>query len=98
MLMIDHCLMSLSSFWEKKTLKLYNILSWLGECNMWTTVHVVSGLDNAKKIENKLNKEGFLVKINLFSKEGDEELYEILVPEVEAEDVQQVLLLDMDIM
>jgi len=39
-----------------------------------------------------------LVKINLFSKEGDEELYEILVPEVEAEDVQQVLLLDMDIM
>jgi hypothetical protein len=65
---------------------------------MWTTVHVVSGLDNAKKIENKLNKEGFLVKINLFSKEGDEELYEILVPEVEAEDVQQVLLLDMDIM
>lgn len=65
---------------------------------MWTTVHVVSGLDNAKKIENKLNKEGFLVKINLFSKEGDEELYEILVPEVEAEDVQQFLLLDMDIM
>ncbi len=65
---------------------------------MWTTVHVVAGLDNAKKIENKLKNEGFLVKINLFSKEGDEELYEILVPEVEAEDVQQVLLLDMDIM
>ncbi|MFS8540523.1 MAG: hypothetical protein LOD89_00315 [Tissierellales bacterium] len=65
---------------------------------MWTTVHVVSGLDNAKKIENKLNKEGFLVKIKLFSKEGDEELYEILVPEIEAEDVQQFLLLDMDIL
>lgn len=65
---------------------------------MWTTVHVVAGLDNAKKIENKLKNEGFLVKIKLFSKEGDEELYEILVPEIEAEDVQQFLLLDMDIM
>jgi hypothetical protein len=65
---------------------------------MWTTVHVVAGLDNAKKIENKLKNEGFLVKINLFSKEGDEELYEILVPEIEAEDVHQFLLLDMDIM
>ncbi len=65
---------------------------------MWTTVHVVAGLDNAKKIENKLKNEGFLVKIKLFSKEGDEELYEILVPEIEAEDVHQFLLLDMDIM
>ena len=65
---------------------------------MWTTVHVVSGLDNAKKAENKLKKEGFLVRINLFSKEGDEELYGILVPEIEAEEAQQVLLLDMNIM
>ncbi|NLY77612.1 MAG: hypothetical protein GX080_05935 [Tissierellia bacterium] len=65
---------------------------------MWTTIHLVTGLDNAKKIENMLKNEGFLVKINLFSKEGDEEIYEILAPEFEAEEVQQVLVLDYGIM
>lgn len=65
---------------------------------MWTTVHVVAGLDNAKKIENRLKSEGFLVKTKLLSKEGNEVLYEILVPEFEAEEVQQVILLDFDMM
>ena len=74
-------------------LKFHNFHNlWIGECNMWTVIHLVSGLDNAKKVENILKNEGFLVKINLFTKEGDEELYEILAPEFEAEEVQQALL------
>ena len=32
-----------------------------------------------------------MVKIKLFTKEGEEELYEILAPEFEADEVQSVL-------
>lgn len=55
---------------------------------MWTTVYMASGHENALKIEKKLKAEGFLIKVRFFSKEGEEELYEILAPEFEAEDVQ----------
>lgn len=58
---------------------------------MWTVVYLATGLDEAKKVEQKLTEEGFLVKVKLFSKEGDEELYEILAPELEAEEIQEVL-------
>lgn len=39
----------------------------------------------------KLKEEGFLVKVRLFTKEGDEELYEVLAPEFEADEIQEVL-------
>lgn len=58
---------------------------------MWTVVYLATGLDEAKKVEQKLTEEGFLVKVKLFSKECDEELYEILAPELEAEEIQEVL-------
>jgi len=58
---------------------------------MWTAVYLVTGLESAKKIEKKLKDEGFLVKVKLFAKEGDEELYEILAPEFEADEIQSVL-------
>ncbi|QQY79093.1 hypothetical protein EDD65_1086 [Keratinibaculum paraultunense] len=58
---------------------------------MWTTVYVTTSLEQATEIEKKLKEEGFLIKKQLFSIEGDEELYEILAPEVEAKDVQMVL-------
>jgi len=58
---------------------------------MWTAVYLATGLESAQKIENKLKNEGFLVKVKLFSKEGDEELYEILAPEFEANEIQSVL-------
>jgi hypothetical protein len=62
------------------------------ECEkMWTAIYVAEGYDIAKKIENLLNEEGFLVKINTFSKEGDNTLYEILAPEFEAQEVQSFL-------
>lgn len=58
---------------------------------MWTAVYMASGLQQATEIERLLKIEGFLVKKQLFSTEGDEELYEILAPEFEAMDVQKVL-------
>ena len=58
---------------------------------MWTVVHLAVGLEKAKKIERKLKEEGVLVKIKLFTKEGEEELYEILAPEFEADEIQSVL-------
>ena len=59
---------------------------------MWTAVHMTTGVENAQEIEEKLKKEGFLVKIKYFTKEGEEELYEILAPEFEAEDIQEAMM------
>ena len=58
---------------------------------MWTAVYLATGLELATEIEERLKEEGFLVKKQLFTKEGDEELYEILTPEFEAKDIQAVL-------
>ncbi|MEW8973628.1 MAG: hypothetical protein AB2375_05470 [Tissierellaceae bacterium] len=55
---------------------------------MWTTIYVASGYENAIEIEEKLRAEGFIIKIKYFAYEGGEELYEILAPSFEAEDVQ----------
>lgn len=59
---------------------------------MWTVVNVAIGKDRAEEIEKKLKNVGFLVKVNFFAMDGKAELYEILVPEFEAEDIQEVLL------
>lgn len=58
---------------------------------MWTAVYLAIGKDLAMEVERKLQEEGFLVKKQLFAKEGEEELYEILVPEFEAKEIQAVL-------
>lgn len=63
---------------------------------MWTTIYVASGHDWTQMIIEKLLAEGYLVKSKYFSKEGDEELFEIMVPSSEAEEVQSLLIeLDM---
>jgi hypothetical protein len=59
---------------------------------MWTTIYMAIGLENATAIEKRLKEEGFLVKIRYFSLEGEEELYEILAPEFEAEEVQEAMI------
>lgn len=59
---------------------------------MWTAIYVIEGNNDAIKIRDKLMKEGFLVKVKLFSKEGENETYEILVPEFEAQDAHTVLI------
>lgn len=59
---------------------------------MWTTVYVATGKEWALEIERKLKEEGFLVKTKYFALDGGEDLYEILAPEVEANDVQSALI------
>lgn len=63
---------------------------------MWTTVYVATGHGWAKEVEQKLMSEGYIVKIKFFATEGDEELYEILAPTFEAEEIQ-ALLVELDI-
>ena len=58
---------------------------------MWTTVYMAIGKEAALEIEKKLKKEGFIVKLRFFATEGEDELYEILAPDFEAEDIQEAL-------
>jgi hypothetical protein len=59
---------------------------------MWITVFVAEGHEKTKEIENALIREGFLIKTNLFSKESNTVYYEILAPDFEAQEVQDVLI------
>ncbi len=59
---------------------------------MWTAVYMATGLENAQEVEKKLKREGFLVKIKYFAQEGEDELYEIMAPEFEADDVQEAMI------
>lgn len=59
---------------------------------MWTTVHIAIGKDRALKIEEELRNMGFLVRVNCFGLEGNDELYEIIAPELEVEDIQEAML------
>jgi ribosomal protein S8 len=56
---------------------------------MWTVIYIAPTTKIAERIKEKLSEEGFLVQvrpINLSSQQ-----YEILVPEGELEEVQEVL-------
>jgi hypothetical protein len=56
---------------------------------MWTVIYIAPTTRIAERIKQKLTEEGFLVQvrpINLTSQQ-----YEILVPEGELEEVQEVL-------
>lgn len=60
---------------------------------MWAAIYVAEGIELANEIERKLQHEGFLVKVKPISQnKGDDNTYEILVPEFEAEEAHQVLL------
>lgn len=59
---------------------------------MWTTVHVAVGRDKALQIKSKLENIGFLVRVNYFDLEGNNELYEIIAPEFEVEDIQEAMM------
>ena len=58
---------------------------------MWTTVYVAMGRDNAFEIGEKLKVEGFLIKVEFFTVEGEEELYEIIGPEFEVDDIRDAM-------
>ncbi|HLS53649.1 MAG TPA: hypothetical protein VK031_06730 [Tissierellaceae bacterium] len=59
---------------------------------MWTTVYVASGIETAREIEKQLVEEGFMVQVKYFTSENGEELYELLVPRFEAEEIQLCLI------
>lgn len=63
---------------------------------MWTTIYVASGYDRAKEIVESLAAEGYIIKTKFFAMEGDEELYEVLAPTFETEDIQ-IILAELDI-
>ena len=59
---------------------------------MWTTVYVATGNEQSIEIVDKLAKEGFLVKSRFFAQDGEDELYEILAPSFESEDIQMAMI------
>lgn len=58
---------------------------------MWTTIHMATGSEEAEQIVGILKREGFLVKANFALNDGEEKMYEILAPQLEAEDIREVL-------
>lgn len=59
---------------------------------MWTAVYVAPSKETAEQAKDILVQEGFLVKMQPLSRNTkDEEFYEVMVPEAEAEDAQDTL-------
>jgi hypothetical protein len=56
---------------------------------MWTVIYIASGVKTAEAIKQKLTQEGFLVKLRQTNIAKQQ--FEILVPESELNDVQEVL-------
>ncbi len=56
---------------------------------MWTVIYIAPTQKAAERIEERLTAEGFLVKIRAINLTKQQ--YEILVPEGELEEVQEVL-------
>jgi len=63
---------------------------------MWTAVYMVEGNEAREKVISQLSLEGFIVKSEPFSKEGENIIYKILAPEFEANEIHKVIL-EMDI-
>jgi hypothetical protein len=59
---------------------------------MWTTVYIAIGHDWALKVKEMLENEGFIVKISYLEMENEEDVYEILGPKFESEDIQGAIL------
>ncbi|MFD0870172.1 Uncharacterised protein [Chlamydia abortus] len=56
---------------------------------MWTVIYIAPTAKIADRIKEKLTEEGFLVQVRAISLTKNQ--YEILVPEGELEEVQEVL-------
>jgi hypothetical protein len=56
---------------------------------MWTVIYIAPTVKIADRIKTKLSEEGFLVQVRPISLTKNQ--YEILVPEGELEEVQEVL-------
>lgn len=60
---------------------------------MWTVIYIAQNKKMADKIEKLLTEEGMLTKVQPVSKklENEDGYYEVLVPEGEAEEAQNIL-------
>ncbi len=60
---------------------------------MWTAIYIAQSKKMAEKVEKLLTEEGMLVKVQSVGKrfESERGYYEILVPECEAEEAQNIL-------
>lgn len=56
---------------------------------MWTVIYIAPSQQIAEQMERKLTEEGFLVKIR--PARLSKKQYELLVPESELDDVQEIL-------
>ncbi|GIP33699.1 glutamate decarboxylase [Paenibacillus sp. J2TS4] len=56
---------------------------------MWTVIYIAPTAKIADRLKEKLTEEGFLVQVRAISLTKNQ--YEILVPEGELEEVQEVL-------
>lgn len=56
---------------------------------MWKVIYIAPSAKTAERIQSQLSEEGFLVQIRPIH--VSKQQYEILVPEGELEDVQEVL-------
>lgn len=56
---------------------------------MWTVIYIAPTLKISEKIKDRLSEEGFLVQVKAINLAKQQ--YEILVPEGELEEVQEVL-------
>lgn len=59
---------------------------------MWNTIHVSVNLNYAKKVEEMLKNEGFLVRLGNFSEGDGEKIYEIQALDHEAKDAHDFIL------
>lgn len=55
---------------------------------MWTVIYIAPSEKMAEKIRDRLTEEGFLVKIRQINSSNQ---YEILVPEGELDEIQEVI-------
>jgi hypothetical protein len=60
-----------------------------GGCPMWTVIYIAPTAKIAERIRQKLTDEGFLVQVRPINLTKQQ--FEILVPEGELNDVQEVL-------
>lgn len=60
---------------------------------MWTVIYIAKNKKSAEKTEKLLIQEGMLVKLQPVSKSADkgDGYYEVLVPEGEAEEAQNII-------
>lgn len=56
---------------------------------MWKVIYIAPTLNMSEKIKERLHDEGFLVQVKAIN--HSKQQYEILVPEGELEEIQEVL-------